>query len=80
MPVYHVFINNKDTGEYVTASNPVDAYADVSAAMPLTYDDHIQLKEIASSDDRPGFPVGNRTIRSSTNSTLEQELYIEKPE
>ncbi|WP_094603473.1 hypothetical protein SPSIL_015330 [Sporomusa silvacetica DSM 10669] len=79
MPVYRVFINNKDTGDFVTASNPQDAYYDVSAAIPLTYKDHVELQEVVH-DAGPGFPIGNHTIQASTSSTLEQELFIERPE
>lgn len=79
MPVYRVFINNNDTGDLVTASSPQDAYFDIAAAIPLTYEDHVQVLEIVY-DAGPGFPVGNHTIQASTNSTLEQELFIEKPE
>lgn len=80
MPIYRVFINRKDTGEYVTASSLQDAYADVSAAVPLTYEDHVQFQEIDSPIARPGFPVGKNTIRSSNTPIVEQELYIDKPE
>ncbi len=80
MPIYRVFINNHDTKEYVTGSSPTDAYADVCAAVPLTYKDHVRLKEVESPEARPGFPVGRRTLQPSAASILEQELYIEKPE
>lgn len=79
MPVYQVFINNKDTGNFVTASNPQDAYFDISAALPLTYNDTIQIQEITNATS-PDFPVGNLTIQAATNSTPEQALSIEKPE
>jgi len=79
MPVYRVFINNKDTGDFVTASNPQDAYFDISAAIPLKYEDHVDVQEVVHGVG-PGYPVGNHTIQASTNSTLEQEFFIEKPE
>lgn len=80
MPIYRVFINRKDTGDYVTASSLQDAYADVSAAVPLTYEDHVQFQEVDSPLARPGLPVGERTIKSANLSIVDQELYIDKPE
>lgn len=74
MPIYRVLINNKDTGDFVTAATPQDAYFDISAAIPLTYKDDIQVQEVGNA--RPGFPIGNLTIQSSKNSTLERELSI----
>lgn len=79
MPMYRVFINGKDTGEYVTASSPEDAYFDVSAATPLKLSDNVQLEEIQSKASRPGLPAGRRTIPQSTTSVVEQELFIKKP-
>ncbi|MPN34530.1 hypothetical protein SDC9_182024 [bioreactor metagenome] len=79
MPLYRVFINNQDTGEYVTGSSLEDAYSDVSAAVPLRYDDNVELEEVDSPIARPGFPVGNNTIHSSNMSIYDQELYIDKP-
>lgn len=76
MPVYQVFINEKATGDFVTASSPQDAYFDISAALPLTYKDTIQIQEVTN-DARPGFPVGNITIQAST---FEQDLSMENPE
>ena len=46
MPVYKVFVDGKDTGDYVAASSYEDAYADVSAALPLTYDNVVRLEEV----------------------------------
>ncbi len=80
MPVYRVFINDKDTGDYVTASSPQDAYADVAAALPLKYSTTIRLEEVASPEARPGYPAGRRTIPPSGLPVSEQELYLPKPE
>lgn len=80
MPIFRVFINNEDTGEYVIGSSVQDAYFDVSAAIPLKYSDQVELKEVGSPFERPGFPVGNHTIRSTNTSLPEQDLYIQKPE
>lgn len=76
MPVYKVFLDGEDTGEYVTASSWQDAYFDVSAAVPLTYSSTVELEEVASPEARPGFPVGRRTIRGSGLSLVGQELYL----
>lgn len=78
MPLYRVFINNQDTGEYVTGSSLADAYFDVSAAVPLKYEDKVQLEEVDSPVERPGFPIGTNTIRSTNMSIIDQDLYIEK--
>ncbi|MBP2638473.1 MAG: hypothetical protein H6Q72_4380 [Firmicutes bacterium] len=79
MPVYQVFVNEKATGDFVTASSPQDAYFDISATLPLTYKDTIQIQEVVN-DARSDFPADNLTIQASTNSTFEQDLSIEKPE
>lgn len=77
MGIYRVIVNGKDTGEYVTASSVQEAYADVSASMLLKYSDDVQLQEIASSFDIAA-PIGNNTIHESTESVLEQELFLDK--
>ena len=79
MPVYRVFINNKDIGDLVTASSPQDAYFDISAAIPLSYHDHVQVQEVVY-EACPGVPVSNLTIEASKFSTAEQKLLIEKAE
>jgi len=76
VPVYRVILNNEDTGDYVTASSPQDAYFDVASALPLTYRDDVRLEEVESPEARPGYPVGRRTIPASTVSVMEQELYL----
>jgi hypothetical protein len=76
MPVYRVFLDGADTGEYVTASSWQDAYFDVSAALPLTYNSVVRLEEVDSPAARPGFPVGRRTIRGSGLRADEQELHL----
>lgn len=57
MPVYRVFVDGKDTGDYVTASSPQDAYADVAASLPLTYRTAVRLEEVAS-----GLPVSEQEL------------------
>lgn len=79
MPVYKVFIDGKDTGDYVTASSYQDAYADVSAALPLTYDNVVRLEEVHSPEARPGYPVGRRTIADAGLAMTEQELHLPDP-
>jgi hypothetical protein len=76
MPIYRIFINKQETGEFVTATSIEDAYADVATAVPLKYSDHVQIIEVNSPQAKPGLPVGNNTIQASTKSTLEQELEI----
>jgi hypothetical protein len=80
MPVYRVFVGGKDTGDYVTASSPQDAYADVAASLPLTYETTVRLEEIESPEARPGYPAGRRTIPPSGLPVSEQELYLPNPE
>ncbi len=46
MPVYRVFVDDKDTGDYVAASSPQDAYADVATSLPLTYKNVVRLEEV----------------------------------
>lgn len=76
MPVYRVYLDGADTGEYVTASSWQDAYADVSASRPLTYKSVVRLEEVDSPAARPGLPVGRRTIRGSGLSIVDQELRL----
>lgn len=49
MPLYRVFINNKDTGEYVRGSSWEDAFSDVSATKLLKYEDVVHLEKIQES-------------------------------
>lgn len=80
MPVYRVFLDGADTGEYVTASSEQDAYFDVAAALPLTYDSVVRFEEIASPAARPGFPAGRSTIRGSGLRVTEQQPYLPNPD
>jgi hypothetical protein len=79
MPVYRVFLDGKDTGDYVTASSPQDAYADVAAALPLGYGSAVTLEEVRSPGARPGLPAGRRTIAAAGLSLPEQELGLPDP-
>jgi hypothetical protein len=80
MPIYRVFVDGKDTGDYVSASSPQDAYADVAAALPLTYRSVVRLREVASPEARPGFPAARRTIAPSGLPVHAQELYLPEPD
>lgn len=71
MGFYRVIINGQDTGEYIVASSPQDAYADVSASIALKYSDEVRLSEIGAPLDRPGL-VGNNIIHELTESLEEQ--------
>ncbi len=80
MPVYRVFVDDEDTGDYVTASSPQDAYMDVAAAWPLTYETKVRLEQVDSPEGRPGFPAGRRTIADAGLSLPEQELKLPGPQ
>lgn len=79
MPVYRVFVDEKDTGEYVIASSPQDAYADVATALPLTYESVVRLEEVASPEARPGLPAAERTLKPAGLSIPEQTLHLPNP-
>lgn len=79
MPVYRVFIDETDTGEFVTASSPQDAYFDVATALPLKYENTVRLERVNLPDERPGYPEGILSIAAVTNSTLEQQTELPKP-
>ncbi|VBB06498.1 Hypothetical protein LUCI_1731 [Lucifera butyrica] len=48
MPVYRVYLDGQDTGNFVTGSTYADAYFNVASTVPLTYENDVQLKEIDS--------------------------------
>ncbi len=80
MPVYRVFVDDRATGEYVTASSAQDAYADVAAAWPLAYETRVRLEQVDSPEGRPGLPAGRRTIADAGLSLPEQELKLPDPQ
>lgn len=75
MPTYRVYLNEKDTGQFVTASNQNDAYFDVASSTPLTYQDSVYLEPIDETSH-----AGNATMAKATDSVTEQQVWLEKPE
>jgi len=74
MPLYRIIVNNKPIDEYVTGSNPQDAYFDVASSIPLTYEDTIEFEEVPTNSNLNSF-AGRNTINASTASILEQQLH-----
>lgn len=79
MPLYRIIINNKPMNEYITGSNPQDAYFDVASSIPLTYEDKVEFEEVEAKSPDDWLP-GRNTINQSTVSILEQELHITAPD
>jgi len=46
MPTYRVIIDGQETDDFVTGNNYGDAYFDVAARFPLTYQNKIDLEQI----------------------------------
>jgi len=46
MPTYRVFIDDQETGNYVSGDSFASAYFDVASVFPLSYQNKVRLEEI----------------------------------